>query len=98
MNSLLALIAQRQSLVRPEIDGRLQKNPKITILPHVGTHTYESRYQMEMLVLEVRSRIFIIIRARGRLDSQELTSVQNVRAVINGGDLLTQVPEQRAKK
>lgn len=35
----------------PEIDERLRSNPKISILPHVGTHTLESRYGMEMLVL-----------------------------------------------
>lgn len=39
--------------LRPEIDERLRKNNKITILPHVGTHTLESRYGMEMLVLKV---------------------------------------------
>jgi len=42
----------------PEIDERLRRNTKITILPHVGTHTLESRYEMEMLVLNnVRSAI-----------------------------------------
>ena len=49
----LVLLANCASL-RPEIDERLRNNPKITILPHVGTHTYESRYEMEMLVLNVR--------------------------------------------
>jgi lactate dehydrogenase-like 2-hydroxyacid dehydrogenase len=41
------------SLPRPQIDERLRRNCKITILPHVGTHTYESRYEMELLVLQV---------------------------------------------
>ncbi|GFZ46509.1 Putative 2-hydroxyacid dehydrogenase [Saitozyma sp. JCM 24511] len=36
----------------PEIDQRLRDNVKISILPHVGTHTLESRYGMEMLVLK----------------------------------------------
>jgi lactate dehydrogenase-like 2-hydroxyacid dehydrogenase len=38
---------------RPEIDQRLRDNVRISILPHVGTHTLESRYGMEMLVLKV---------------------------------------------
>ncbi|ORY31056.1 D-isomer specific 2-hydroxyacid dehydrogenase [Naematelia encephala] len=42
----------------PEIDERLRKNDKITILPHVGTHTLESRYGMEMVVINnIRSAI-----------------------------------------
>ena len=48
--------ADRNTFSRPEIDERLRSNTKITILPHVGTHTYESRYEMEMLVLEVSSQ------------------------------------------
>jgi hypothetical protein len=42
--------------LRPEIDQRLRDNVKISILPHVGTHTLESRYGMEMLVLKVSRR------------------------------------------
>jgi len=57
----------------PEIDERLRKNHKIAVLPHVGTHTLESRYEMEMLVLN------------------------NIRAVLEGKNLVTQVPEQRKK-
>lgn len=36
----------------PEVESGLLKNQKIMILPHVGTNTYETQRDMELLVLE----------------------------------------------
>lgn len=36
----------------PEIEEGLIKNEKVVILPHIGTNTYETQKDMELLVLE----------------------------------------------
>ena len=36
----------------PEVENGLLKNEKIMILPHIGTNTYETQRDMELLVLE----------------------------------------------
>ena len=36
----------------PEVESGLLKNKKIMILPHIGTNTYETQRDMELLVLE----------------------------------------------
>jgi glyoxylate reductase len=35
----------------PEIDEDLRKDPNVFLLPHIGTNTYETQKQMELLVL-----------------------------------------------
>lgn len=36
----------------PQVESGLLKNEKIMILPHIGTNTYETQRDMELLVLE----------------------------------------------
>ena len=36
----------------PEIEPELLKNDKVVLLPHIGTMTYESQKEMELLVLQ----------------------------------------------
>ena len=36
----------------PRVDERLVKNPNIFLLPHIGTATYETQKEMELLVLD----------------------------------------------
>lgn len=36
----------------PEVESGLLKNDKIMILPHIGTNTYETQRDMELLVLK----------------------------------------------
>lgn len=35
----------------PEVEEGLLKNPKVFLLPHIGTMTYETQKDMELLVL-----------------------------------------------
>ena len=58
----------------PKIHQGLLDNPNAVLLPHIGTATWETQKDMEVLVLD------------------------NLRAGIEEGRLLTQVPEQKAKK
>lgn len=36
----------------PEVEPGLLKNDKVVLLPHIGTGTYETQKDMELLVLE----------------------------------------------
>lgn len=36
----------------PRVDERFVKNPNIFLLPHIGTATYETQKEMELLVLD----------------------------------------------
>lgn len=35
----------------PEVEPRLLQNPNLVLLPHIGTNTYETQRDMELLVL-----------------------------------------------
>jgi D-3-phosphoglycerate dehydrogenase len=42
----------------PEVEAGLINNPRVMLLPHIGTMTYETQKEMELLVLEnVRSAV-----------------------------------------
>jgi D-3-phosphoglycerate dehydrogenase len=42
----------------PEIEPGLVSNPRVMLLPHIGTMTYETQKEMEILVLDnLRSAI-----------------------------------------
>lgn len=42
----------------PEVEAGLIDNPRVMLLPHIGTMTYETQKEMELLVLEnVRSAV-----------------------------------------
>lgn len=56
----------------PQIEPGLVNNPRIMLLPHIGTMTYETQKEMEILVLD------------------------NLRLAVEKGELITQVPEQKA--
>lgn len=58
----------------PKIHPGLIENPNAVLLPHVGTCTWESQKDMELLVLD------------------------NLKSAVEGKGLLTQIPEQKAKK
>lgn len=36
----------------PEVEEGLLNNPKVMLLPHIGTATYETQKEMEILVLD----------------------------------------------
>ena len=36
----------------PQVNAGLLKNPNVVLLPHIGTATYETQKDMELLVLE----------------------------------------------
>ncbi len=36
----------------PQVNAGLLKNPNVVLLPHIGTATYETQKEMELLVLE----------------------------------------------
>lgn len=54
----------------PQINAGLVKNANVFLLPHIGTATYETQKEMELLVLE------------------------NLRAAVSAGKLVTPIPEQ----
>jgi glyoxylate reductase len=37
--------------MEPEIEPGLLNNPRVMLLPHIGTMTYETQKEMELLVL-----------------------------------------------
>ncbi|WEW54760.1 2-hydroxyacid dehydrogenase [Emydomyces testavorans] len=55
----------------PSIEPGLADNPRVMLLPHIGTTTFETQRDMELLVLE------------------------NLRACLEKGTLVTLVPSQR---
>lgn len=60
----------------PEIEPGLLNNPRVMLLPHIGTMTYETQKEMELLVLEnVRSAI-----EKGQL----ITQVPEQKRLQNG--------------
>ncbi len=36
----------------PAVENGLLRNPKVVLLPHIGTNTYETQMDMELLVLK----------------------------------------------
>lgn len=57
----------------PKIEEGLMKNDRAFILPHIGTNTFETQREMELLVL------------------------RNLEQAVDGGDLITPIPEQAKK-
>ena len=66
----------------PHVDPALLRNPNVMLLPHIGTATYETQKEMELLVLDnLRTAV-----TEGRLltlISEQKTSVP-VRNEVNG--------------
>lgn len=60
----------------PEVEPGLLNNPRVMLLPHIGTMTYETQREMELLVLEnVRSAV-----EKGQL----ITQVPEQKRLQNG--------------
>lgn len=55
----------------PKVEDGLLKNDKVVLLPHIGTNTWETQKDMELLVLH------------------------NLENAVDGGELLTPIPEQK---
>lgn len=60
----------------PKVDQGLLKNPRAFIVPHIGTNTYETQREMELLVLNNLENAI----DKGRL----LTPIPEQKASFNG--------------
>jgi len=64
----------------PEVHPGLIQNENVLLLPHLGTHSYETQYAMELL------SIFFSFLSRDLIPA-----IDNIRSVIAGGQLKTPV-------
>ena len=64
----------------PEVEAGLLDNPKVMLLPHIGTATFETQKEMEILVLDnLRSSI-----EKGEMITQVPEQKKTVHKAVNG--------------